>query len=65
MLRVVRKEQTDHGDESKILSTILWDMFTGNERYRAVFLKAISPEMIIKMTKSIFIQLFGGSKNGK
>ncbi len=65
MLRVVRKEQTDHGDENKILSTILWDMFTGNERYRAVFLKAISPEMIIKMTKSIFIQLFGGSKNGK
>jgi hypothetical protein len=61
----VRKEQADHGDENKVLSTILWDMFTGNERYRSVFLKAISPEMIIKMTKSIFIQLFGGSKNGK
>ncbi|MDT8395224.1 MAG: hypothetical protein RRA32_02100 [bacterium] len=28
MLGVVRKEQSDHSDENKILSTILWDMFT-------------------------------------
>jgi hypothetical protein len=65
MLRVVRKEQADHGDENKVLSTMLWDMFTGNERYRAVFFKAISPEMMIKMTRSIFTQFFGGNGNGK
>ena len=65
MLRVVRKEQSDHADENKVLSTILWDMFTGNERYRAVFFRAVSPEMILKMTRSIFTQIFGGGNNGK
>jgi hypothetical protein len=65
MLRVVRKEQSDHTDENKVLSTMLWDMFTGNERYRTVFYKAVSPEMIVKMLKSIFIQIFGGGNNGK
>lgn len=65
MLRVVRKEQSDQSDENKVLSTMLWDMFTGNERYRTVFYKAVSPEMIIKMIRSIFTQIFGGSRNGK
>ena len=65
MLRVVRKEQSDHADENKVLSTILWDMFTGNERYRAVFFRAVSPEMILKMTRSIFTQIFGGGNNDK
>lgn len=41
MLSVVRKEQDNFFDRRKILSSILWDMFTGNERYRNIFPKAL------------------------
>lgn len=57
MLRVVRKESENHTDENKILSSILWDMFTGNERYKNVFYRAISPELIMKMTASTLRQI--------
>lgn len=43
MLRVVRKEQASSGP--RILSTILWNMFTGNERYKNVFPKSLDPRM--------------------
>jgi flavin-dependent dehydrogenase len=44
MLRVVQKEQHD-ADYPKRLSSILWDMFTGNERYKNIFRRAISLPM--------------------
>jgi hypothetical protein len=59
MLRVVKRESEDHMDGNKILSSILWDMFTGNERYKEVFNRAISPELILKMTKASFRQFLG------
>jgi hypothetical protein len=37
-------------------------MFTGNERYRNVFSRAVGPEMMIKITKSIAALIFKGSK---
>ena len=37
MLRVVKKEAQDATGRDKILSSILWDVFTGNERYKDVF----------------------------
>lgn len=43
MLGVVRKEQKGSGP--RILSTILWNMFTGNERYKNVFPKSLDPRM--------------------
>ncbi len=43
MLGVVRKEQ--NGSGPRILSTILWNMFTGNERYKKVFPKSLNPRM--------------------
>lgn len=60
MLRVVKKESEKSPGQTKILSSILWDMFTGNERYRDVFYRAIKPELILKMTSSTLRQLFGG-----
>ena len=60
MLRVVKRESEDHKDGNKILSSILWDMFTGNERYKEVFYRAISPELIVKMTASTLRQVLGG-----
>jgi hypothetical protein len=56
---VVKRESEDHMDGNKILSSILWDMFTGNERYKEVFNRAISPELILKMTKASFRQFLG------
>lgn len=48
MLRVVEKEQRT-GKAG--LSEILWDMFTGNERYRKIFPKALKPGMHIDLWK--------------
>lgn len=44
MLRVVRKEQEDPADH-RILTSILWNMFTGNERYKNIFPKALDIRM--------------------
>jgi hypothetical protein len=48
MLRIVEKEQRT-GKAG--LSEILWDMFTGNERYRKIFPKALKPGMHIDLWK--------------
>ena len=44
MLRVVRSEQQGPADH-RILSSILWNMFTGNERYKNIFPKALDIRM--------------------
>ena len=54
MLEVVRQEQLG---SRRNLSSILWDMFTGNERYRNIFPKALDGKMHIdlwrEMTKAL------------
>jgi flavin-dependent dehydrogenase len=45
MLDVVHREQVDESRKQKTLSTILWDMFTGNERYKTVFTRSLNPSM--------------------
>jgi len=44
MLKVVEKEQSN-SNNNKILSSILWDIFTGNERYKNIFYKALDLAM--------------------
>jgi flavin-dependent dehydrogenase len=44
MLAVVQKEQEDANNQ-KIMSSILWDMFTGNERYKNIFMKSMNLQM--------------------
>ncbi len=58
MLEVVRKEQENHG--ARILSSILWNMFTGNERYKNIFPKALS----LKMHGHLFKE-FAGILSGR
>jgi len=50
MLRVVRKEQ---GDPSypKRLSSMLWDMFTGNERYRNIFFRSLNFPLVYDLCR--------------
>jgi flavin-dependent dehydrogenase len=44
MLAVVQKEQDDT-DNQKVMSSILWDMFTGNERYKNIFMRSMNVRM--------------------
>jgi len=44
MLAVVQKEQEDT-DNQKLMSSILWDMFTGNERYKNIFKRSMNVQM--------------------
>ncbi|RPI38509.1 MAG: hypothetical protein EHM54_00130 [Nitrospiraceae bacterium] len=64
MIEVVRKEQGDPNNTEKILSSILWDMFTGNERYKNVFLKSFKVKMHIDMWEGLF-KGFLGRDNGE
>ncbi len=53
MLRVVRKEQADP-EYPKRLSSMLWDMFTGNERYRNIFFRSLSAPMVYDLVREYF-----------
>jgi flavin-dependent dehydrogenase len=48
MLDVVRKEQ-QNPVKPKRLSSVLWGMFTGNERYKNLFYSSVSVEMILDL----------------
>jgi len=50
MLRVVRKEQGDPA-YPKRLSSMLWDMFTGNERYRNIFFRSLSFPLVYDLCR--------------
>ena len=50
MFRVVQKEQLEPSCP-KILSSVLWDMFTGNELYKDIFRRAINFPMFLDMFK--------------
>jgi flavin-dependent dehydrogenase len=50
MLRVVRKEQGDPA-YPKRLSSMLWDMFTGNERYRNIFFRSVSLQLVYDLCR--------------
>jgi hypothetical protein len=58
LLKVVEKEQGSDRNE-KILSGILWDMFTGNERYRRIFMKSAKPRMHLDMWEGVLKSLYG------
>lgn len=51
-LDVAQREQADEKDSSKILSTILWHMFTGNVPYRQIFLKGLSAGLLVGFLRS-------------
>ena len=58
MLKVVEKEQADDRKE-KIMSGILWDMFTGNEKYRQVFSRSLKIRMHIDMWEGLLASMLG------
>ena len=60
MLNLVRMEQGRSTDD-RILSSILWDMFTGNERYKAILPRALSVRMHADLWRTFAGQLVGMS----
>jgi len=52
MLEVIQREQEGVAGHV-VLSSILWDMFTGNERYRNIFPKALDVRMNLHLLKEI------------
>jgi flavin-dependent dehydrogenase len=63
MLKVVEGEQADSGNGNKVFSSILWDMFTGNERYRNIFYRAFNIRMKMSTAREI-LRFFSGGSNG-
>ncbi|MEW6571112.1 MAG: hypothetical protein AB1390_08055 [Nitrospirota bacterium] len=58
MLRVVQKEQ-ENEHYPKRLSSILWDMFTGNERYKNIFYRAWSLPLQIDLFGALSKNIIG------
>ncbi|NQU09869.1 hypothetical protein HQ590_03695 [bacterium] len=52
MLTVVEREQRRAG-RAKPLSSMLWNMFTGNERYRNIFYGSLSPAMNLAFARAL------------
>ena len=52
MLNVVQQEQEDP-DSPKRMSSILWDMFTGNERYRNIFMRSVHAQMTLHLCSEV------------
>jgi hypothetical protein len=52
MLAVVQQERQESGNPGR-LSSILWDMFTGNERYKNIFLRAVNLPLFAHLMKYI------------
>lgn len=53
MLAVVAAEQKRSPGKPRVLSSILWDMFTGNERYKRVFFKTLDIGMNLDQGKEL------------
>ena len=49
ILRMVQKEQDGNGN-SKEMSTVLWDTFTGSASYRDIFTRALRPSFLWHLT---------------
>ncbi len=58
MLKVVEKEQGG-GRTEKTMSHILWDMFTGNEKYKKIFSQTFKVRMQIDMVEGLLQSTLG------
>ena len=57
LLRLLRNEQK-YPESGYKCSTVLWDMFTGNERYTDIFVRAIDPRLLLTFLINIFSIIF-------
>jgi flavin-dependent dehydrogenase len=60
LLGAVRDEQ-ERPPQDRIVSSVLWDMFTGNERYRSIFPRTLSIPMRRHVWKAFAQAVTGGT----
>lgn len=48
MLQMVRREQNPDA-ESKVMSMVLWDTFTGSNTYRSIFMRCMHPGFLARL----------------
>ena len=61
VLAVVEREQADPTSD-KLLSSILWDMFTGNERYKKIFYRGMKFRLLSEMFAGVEESFLGGER---
>lgn len=61
ILRMVSKEQVKAG-KKRLMSLVLWDMFTGSAPYREVFFRTFHPYFIGGLIKNLLIGIWPGKK---
>jgi flavin-dependent dehydrogenase len=57
LLKLLRNEQK-HPESGYKCSTVLWDMFTGNERYTDIFIRAFNPRLLLGFLINILNVIF-------
>jgi hypothetical protein len=62
MLDIVRREQNN--SNSKHLSTVLWDMFTGSERYKNIFIRCLNPVLTWKLVAGMVRNIIPSKRRG-
>ncbi|MHC4859347.1 MAG: hypothetical protein ACYTDY_04570, partial [Planctomycetota bacterium] len=50
ILRMVENEQ-ENGDARKLMSSVMWDTFTGSASYRDILRRTLSPEFIFSLAR--------------
>ncbi len=61
ILRMVAKEQKKEG-KRRLMSLVLWDMFTGSAPYREVFIRTFHPYFIGGLIKNLVIGIWPAKK---
>jgi len=63
ILRTIAAEQKKKSGQ-KIMSTVLWDMFSGSSSYRDIFINTLHPVFIARFTWNSVRSVIPFSKNG-
>jgi flavin-dependent dehydrogenase len=59
------QSETEPQNKQKIMSTVLWDMFTGSASYREIFMLTLTPLFIFRFAKYLFYSVIGIHQNGR
>ncbi len=63
ILRTIAAEQKKNSGR-KIMSNVLWDMFTGSSSYRDIFINTLHPAFIGRFSWNTMVSMMPFSKNG-
>jgi flavin-dependent dehydrogenase len=59
------QSESEQKGGQKIMSTVLWDMFTGSASYREIFMLTLTPLFIFRFAKYLFSSILKIQQNGR